>query len=153
MQIGHRWTSTYLIEKHMCGTFKNNNSYISLCFSSLVHSPGVTCDCEAGVLPRHLWNYSNEDTMFLLFTASNGDKNKVGAFMNTISHFHSRATTTPPPVFLPLSENTVVALEERPGHYEKPLMSVWRGVLWCAAYYSHSSGLGDTWQADSQQVV
>lgn len=88
--------------------------------------------------------------MFLLFTALNGDRNKVGVFMNTISH--SRTTTTTP-FSLSLSANPTVALEERPRHYEKPLMSVWRGVLWCAAYYSHSSEPGDTWQADSQQVV
>lgn len=68
-----------------------------LFLSSFVHSLGVTRDCDAGILPHRLWNYSNEDTVFLLFTALNGDKNKVGVFMNAISHSHSRATTAPSP--------------------------------------------------------
>lgn len=71
--------------------------------------------------------------------------------MNAISHSH--ATTTHPLLSLPLSAIPAAALEERPVHYEEPLMSAWRGVLWCTAYYSHSSEAGDTWQADSQQVV
>lgn len=73
----------YLIVKHMCRSFKSSNSSISLfcvCESlpilflaSIVPSLRVTCSCDAGFLPHHLWNYSNEDTVFLLFTALNGD--------------------------------------------------------------------------------
>lgn len=82
MQIGHRWTSMHLIGKHMHRTFKNNNSYISLLLCvlipfllplhSLTHSE-LRASATLAPCHRHLWNYSNEDTMFLLFTALNGD--------------------------------------------------------------------------------
>lgn len=90
--------------------------------------------------------------MFLLFTALNGDTETRLEYSWTPFLTLTLMLQLPPPS-LPLSVNSAAALEERTGHYEKPLMSVWRGVLWCAAYYSHSSGPGDTWQADSQQVV
>lgn len=157
MQIGHRWTRMYLLEKHMCGTFKNNNSYsppppllfvLVLFPSSFVHSLRATCDRDAGVVPHQLWNYSNEDTMFLLFTALNGDTETRLEY--SWYPFLTLALQPPP---RSLSSSMWIHWRNVPGHYEKPLMRVWRGVLWCATYYSHSSEPGDTWQADSQQVV
>ena len=126
----------YLIEKHTCGTYKNYNSCISLhCLlvslpmSAILCSLGVTCDCDAGVLPHYVCEIIQIRTpCFFCLLPWMATRKQGGLFTNTIFQSHSRTTTTTPFSLLP-SVNPVTVLEERPGHYEKPLMSVWRGVV------------------------
>lgn len=161
MQIGHRWTGMYLIEKHMCHTLK----------IIIFASPCVFCSHPFSVILRsffrsyvwlrcwHLatpfvklfkWGHHVSFVYCLEWWQKRGWSVHECHFSLSLSRYNPSRLLSPS---LSFSVNPVVALEERPGHYEKPLMSVWCGVLWCTAYYSHSSELGDTWQADSQQVV
>ncbi len=94
MQIGHRWTRMYLIEKHMCHTFKNN-SYVSIFLfvlsvflSSVVHSLKATCGCDAA-----------EDIVFPLFPAVNGDTE--ARLEHSWTPFLTRAPQLPPPSLSP----------------------------------------------------
>lgn len=122
--------------------------FTSLCvlhsvLSSFIHPQRGLRVTHVGALPYNLWNYADEDTMFLLFTATRLEYSRAP--------FLTPLALQLPPTYL--AGSPASALEERPQHYEKPLMSAWHGMLWCAAYYTHSSESGDTWQADSQQVV
>lgn len=101
MQIGHRWTRMYLIEKHMCGTFKNNNSYSP-------PPPFAFCPRPVPVILRSFiksyvwpWCWRRATPIVKLFKWGHHVSfvyclewrhgNKVGVLMISISH--PRATT------------------------------------------------------------
>lgn len=135
----------YLIEKHMCCTLKKKNSYISHCFLFQSFLPSfikiyVVRQCWRLATPFvKLFKWGHRVSFVYCLEWRHG--NKVGVFMNAISHSHATTTTS---FSLPLSVNPAAALEERPGHYEMPLMSVWRGVACCDA--RHITAIHQSWE-------
>ena len=143
MQIGYRWTRMYLIEKHMCRFFLKKIIILTSPFAFGPHPVPV-------ILPSFIKSYVWLRLLASCHTVCEIIQMRTPCFFCLPPrmasrrqgwqihkrHFSPSPLQPPPPSPSP---SPWIRRWERPGHYEKPLMSVWRGVLWCATYYSHSS--------------
>lgn len=106
------------------------------------HLPPAFCSsARSYVRPRHIWEIIQMRTRCFFCLRPSVVTGKQ-AFMISISRSRTAIAT---PLRLSLS-SPLNPLEEHPGHYERPLMRAWHGVLSCDAPHIRAihQSLGDT---------